>query len=116
MFSSRPQCNCTPVGMNTPSHKIVGGTSYHQETPDTVISVLEAARQSRTRLHISLGDTTSGKDWLEEFETHGYVGGAGESPAGRGQFPQHRRWGGTSRSSASEPKLSSEELQHDGHE
>ena len=28
----------------------------------------------RTRLHISLGDTASGRDWLEEFETHGYVG------------------------------------------
>lgn len=56
------------------SYKIINGTSYHDQTPDVVIRVLENARQNRTRLHISLGDTTSGKDWLEEFETHGYVG------------------------------------------
>ena len=59
-------------GMKT-SYKIISGTSYHEATPDAVIRVLEAARQSRTRLHISLGDTTNGKDWLEEFESHGYV-------------------------------------------
>ena len=54
--------------------KTTNGTSYNDETPDEVIRVLESARQNRTRLHISLGDTASGRDWLEEFETHGYVG------------------------------------------
>jgi hypothetical protein len=54
--------------------KIVNGTSYHEETSDAVIRVLEDARQNHTRLHISLGDQQTGKDWLEEFETHGYVG------------------------------------------
>lgn len=39
-----------------------------------MIRVLENARQNRTRLHISLGDQQTGRDWLEEFETHGYVG------------------------------------------
>ena len=39
-----------------------------------MIGVLENARLNRTRLHISLGDTDTGRDWLEEFETHGYVG------------------------------------------
>lgn len=56
-----------------PYHE-VNGTSYDTRTPDEVIRVLENARLSRTRLHISLGDSTTGKDWLEEFETHGYVG------------------------------------------
>jgi hypothetical protein len=56
------------------SYKIISGTSYHEATPDAVIRVLEAARQSRTRLHISLGDQETGRDWLEEFESHGYVG------------------------------------------
>jgi len=56
------------------TYKHINGTSYHNETPDEVILVLESARQNRTRLHISLGDTASGRDWLEEFETHGYVG------------------------------------------
>src|SRR5438105_3695918 len=56
------------------SYKIVAGTSYDERTPDAVIRVLENARQNRTRLHISLGDTGTGLDWLEEFESHGYVG------------------------------------------
>jgi hypothetical protein len=54
--------------------KTTNGTTYHEETPDEVIGVLENARQNRTRLHISLGDQQTGRDWLEEFETHGYVG------------------------------------------
>jgi hypothetical protein len=54
--------------------KTTNGTTYHEETPDEVIRVLENARQNRTRLHISLGDQQTGRDWLEEFETHGYVG------------------------------------------
>ena len=56
------------------TYKHINGTSYRNETPDEVIRVLESARQNRTRLHISLGETASGRDWLEEFETHGYVG------------------------------------------
>ncbi len=56
---------------------LVNGTSYDERTPDAVIRVLENARLNRTRLHISLGHTDgpkAGLDWLEEFETHGYVG------------------------------------------
>jgi len=56
------------------TYRIENGTSYDQRTPDEVVRVLENARLNRTRLHISLGDTETGKDWLEEFETHGYVG------------------------------------------
>lgn len=57
-----------------PEYKIVNGTSYHTETPAAVIEVLERARQNRTRIHVSYGDRTSGLDWLEEFDAHGYVG------------------------------------------
>lgn len=59
------------------NYKLENGTSYDVRTPDAVIRVLENARQYRTRLHISLGETdgpNAGLDWLEEFETHGYVG------------------------------------------
>lgn len=59
-------------GMKT--YRIENGTSYDERTPNEVIRVLENARANRTRLHISLGDTTTGTDWLEECETHGYVG------------------------------------------
>lgn len=55
-------------------YKTINGTFYDIRTSDDVIRVLESARQNPTRLHISLGDTGSGRDWLEEFETHGYIG------------------------------------------
>ena len=54
--------------------KQINGTFYHDDTPGDVIRVLESARQSRLRLHISYGDRATGRDWLEEFEKHGYVG------------------------------------------
>ena len=59
------------------TYKVVNGTSYDVRTPDAVVRVLETARLNRTRLHIGLGQTDGDKiglDWLEEFESHGYVG------------------------------------------
>lgn len=59
-----------------PYHE-VNGTSFSTRTPEEVIRVLESARMNRTRLHISLGETDGlnpGRDWLEEFEVHGYIG------------------------------------------
>lgn len=59
------------------TYKTTSGTSYDARTPDAVVAILEQARQNRTRLHVSLGDTEgpqAGRDWLEEFETHGYIG------------------------------------------
>jgi hypothetical protein len=56
------------------TYKSVNGTSYDTRTPEDVVRVMESARKNRTRIHISLGDTVTGRDWLEEFETHGYVG------------------------------------------
>ena len=59
------------------NYKVVNGTSYDVRTPDEVVRVLEQARLNRTRLHISLGHTDGDKiglDWLEEFESHGYIG------------------------------------------
>jgi hypothetical protein len=55
-------------------YKQVNGTSYDERTLPEVITVLEAARQNRTRLHVSFGSTETGEDWLEEFDVHGYVG------------------------------------------
>ncbi len=59
------------------NYKLVNLTSYDARTPDEVIRVLENARLNRTRLHVSLGETegpNAGQDWLEEFDTHGYIG------------------------------------------
>lgn len=56
---------------------VVNGTSYDERTPADVIRVLENARANRNRLHISLGETAGsniGLDWLDEFESYGYIG------------------------------------------
>ncbi len=55
-------------------YTLVNGTSYDVRTPDEVVRVLENARKNRTRLHISLGEVATGKDWLEENMVHGFVG------------------------------------------
>lgn len=55
-------------------NKLVNGTSYDLRTPNEIVRVLEQARLNRTRLHISLGDTDNGRDWLEENDIIGYVG------------------------------------------
>jgi hypothetical protein len=55
-------------------YQIVNGTFYDSKTPVGVIQVLEKARMNRTRLHISLGDIATGRDWLEEFDCFGFIG------------------------------------------
>ena len=59
------------------TYKTINGTSYDSRTSDAVIRVLENARLNRSRLHISLGETDGpnvGRDWLKEFDAHGYIG------------------------------------------
>jgi len=60
------------------TYQQVNGTSFDTRTPDEVIRVLESARQNRTRVHISLGETTDqrgnlGRDWIEEHDIIGTV-------------------------------------------
>lgn len=55
-------------------YKTINGTSYDARTPDEVVAILENARQTRTRLHVSLGDSESGRDWLEENDVYGFIG------------------------------------------
>lgn len=57
--------------MNT---QIVNGVHYNSETPSKVIEILENARNNRYRLQIVYGDSETGKDWLEEWQTFGRVG------------------------------------------
>lgn len=76
-----------------PRYKIVGGTSYHEQTPDHICTILERARSSRNRLKIHYGDPLSGRAWgdvvtcyigrsagenkipLEVFNSRSYGGG-----------------------------------------
>ncbi len=55
-------------------YKTINGTSFDVRTPDEVVTILENARQTRTRLHVSLGDSESGRDWIEENMVHGVIG------------------------------------------
>jgi len=55
-------------------YKVINGTSYDNRTSDEIIKVLENARLNRNRLHVSLGDTETGRDWLEEYDVYGFVG------------------------------------------
>lgn len=55
-------------------YKIVNGTAYHVETNDRVINILECARQNRSRIRIWYGDTKTGRDWMEVFDTIGRIG------------------------------------------
>ena len=52
------------------NYKIVNGTSYHEETPDAVIAILEKSRQEKMRLIITYVSESSSGDFLER----GYVG------------------------------------------
>lgn len=56
------------------TYQQINGTFYDERTPDEVVRVLENARQNRTRLHVSFGDVESGRDWLDEFTSYGYIG------------------------------------------
>lgn len=54
--------------------KLVNGTTYHDDTPDRVIEILEMVRGNGTRIQVCLGDRETGKDWEEKYDVVGYVG------------------------------------------
>lgn len=59
---------------NTINYKIINGTSYHAETSEKVCSILENARINRQKIRIFLGDSETGRDWTEEYDTTGTIG------------------------------------------
>ena len=56
------------------SYKEVNGTSYHQETPNEVILILEASRLNKNRLLLDYGDVKTGKSWGESYDIVGHIG------------------------------------------
>lgn len=55
--------------------RVSSGTCYPVETPTKVREVLETYIGKRdVRLALHFGDTTTGEDWLEEFDVEGYIG------------------------------------------
>jgi hypothetical protein len=53
---------------------IVNGTSYHIDTPEKAINVLENARLNKIRLLLDYGDNETGKSWNEMYDILGRVG------------------------------------------
>ena len=60
--------------MKTKTYNIVDGTSYHKETPEKLIQVLESARRNQTRITLDYGDVKTNKSWGEDCDITGYVG------------------------------------------
>jgi len=55
-------------------YKLLNGTYFDGNTPDTVCFILSSAMQTRQRLKIYNGDSTTGKDWMEEHGKYITVG------------------------------------------
>jgi len=56
-------------------YKLLNGISFSKTTPDKVCQILANHCGGRnTRIRIFLGDEKTGKDWLEVWDTIGYVG------------------------------------------
>lgn len=55
-------------------YKEVNGTSYHEETPEQIVSVLESCRTNNRRIRLFYGDTKSGLVWPEECDVIGTLG------------------------------------------
>jgi hypothetical protein len=52
-------------------------TWYDARTPAGVQSALEAARRSNDVMRVFTGDTVTGRDWMEEYDTIGRIGRSG---------------------------------------
>lgn len=60
---------------NEIKYKVINGTSYHLETSQDVINVLESVMQHPCkRIRVYFGDVATGKCWNEEHDIFGYVG------------------------------------------
>jgi len=50
------------------------GISYHIDTDENVVKVLDMLYKSKTRVRIYNGDVKTGKAWVEENDTMGTIG------------------------------------------
>jgi len=52
----------------------INGTSYHDDTPEKVVRVLEHCRLNRIRITLDYGDISTDESWGETCDITGYVG------------------------------------------
>ena len=75
--------------------KIINGYEFDKNTPEDVVNILLRYMHDRSvRIRVFYGDTKTGKDWCEEYNTMGYVGGS----TGKIKLPllinNRNSWGG----------------------
>jgi hypothetical protein len=63
-----------PTGVKFKQIRHPTGTYFHHDTPSAVATALENARLLGKRIRIWLGDSVTGKSWLEEYDVTGTVG------------------------------------------
>ena len=54
-------------------YKVYNGTWYCFDAPDGVIYILDGAMKNHERVRVFYGDTETGRDWMEIYDTIGYV-------------------------------------------
>lgn len=59
--------------VNGKSYKIYNDIWYCLDTPDRVIQILDGAMKSHERIRVFYGDNETGRDWMEIYDTIGYV-------------------------------------------
>lgn len=59
---------------NIIEYKIINGTAYYIGTDEKVVNILENARINHKRVRFFYGDVKTGRDWMEEYDTIGYIG------------------------------------------
>lgn len=55
-------------------YKEINGTSYHIETSNEVIEVLETCKANKTRIVLDYGDIKTGVSWGEVYDITGTLG------------------------------------------
>ena len=55
-------------------YKMVDGVSFYEGTNESVINVLLDAMNHKDRIRIFFGDSKSGTDWCETYDTMGTIG------------------------------------------
>lgn len=53
--------------------KVVNNISYHKDTPDAVIAILEKSRKEKLRIVITYGNPTTKEVWESATPEVGYV-------------------------------------------
>ena len=61
------------VAVDGKEYKVANGTYYTSKTDDRVIEVLEMAKALNYRVRVFYGDTETGKEWLDEYDTMGTI-------------------------------------------